>query len=166
MWTIGATDVNGRTGAFWVQVDLGTLKVIQHGVLGDPAGDIVFASLNVDANGGVGMAMSRGSASDYMSIYVTGRLASDPPNTLRPLVEAVAGRYVFIPPGWDLSSPGKGTGYSDYSTVVMDPSDPQLFWSFQEVPTNDCMPVEQNGGRYGTAWVAFRLAPAGGTPAR
>ena len=50
-------------------------------------------------------------------------------------------------------------------TVVMDPSDPALFWSYQELPTNDCMPVEKNGGKYGTAWVAFRIGAAGlGTP--
>ncbi len=41
--------------------------------------------------------------------------------------------------------------------VVVDPADPTLFWTYQEVPTNDCMPVETNGGKFGTAFVAFRL---------
>ncbi|MBE3123544.1 MAG: hypothetical protein IMZ65_01940 [Planctomycetes bacterium] len=160
VWAIAATDVNHRTGAFWVEIDLRTMKLVQHGTVGDPAADIVFASLNVDVNGNLGMAMNRSSASDYLSIYVTGRLASDPPNTLRPLVKAVEGRYVFIPKAWNLSSPGNGTGYMDFSTVVVDPSDPTLFWTYQEVPTHDCMPVETNGGKFGTAFVAFRVGQA------
>jgi len=49
-------------------------------------------------------------------------------------------------------------GYMDYSTVVVDPSEPTLFWTDQEVTTNDCLPIETNGGRFGTAWVGFRVA--------
>jgi hypothetical protein len=165
VWTIAATEIRNRTGSFWVQIDLATLKVVQQGSLGDGLADIVFASLNVDASGNMGIAMNRMSESEYPSVYVTGRLANDPPNTLRPLVKAVAGRYVYVPQGWtDFSSPNHpaargvmGTGYSDYSTVVMDPADPTLFWSYQEVTSNDCLPVDRNGGRFGTVWVAFRV---------
>ena len=38
------------------------------------------------------------------------------------------------------------------------PSEPTLFWTDQEVTTNDCLPIETNGGRFGTAWVGFRVA--------
>ncbi len=161
VWAIAATQVNDRTGAFWVEIDLKTMKLVQQGTVGDPTADIIFASLNVDANGNLGIAMNRTSESGYPSIYVTGRLASDPPGTLRPLVKAVAGRHVFIKEGWDLSTPGNGTNYMDFSTVVVDPADPTLFWTYQEVPTNDCMPVEQNGGKFGTAFVAFRVGVNG-----
>jgi hypothetical protein len=160
VWAIAATQVGSHTGAFWVEIDLKTLKLVQHGTLGDPAADIIFASLNVDVNANLGIAMNRTSDTDYPSIYVTGRLASDPPNTLRPMVKAVEGRYVFVPLKWDLSKPGNGTGYMDFSTVVVDPVDPTLFWTYQEVPTNDCLPVETNGGKFGTAFVAFRVGPA------
>lgn len=159
VWAIAATEVNNRTGAFWVQIDLKTMTLVQQGRVGDPAADIVFASLNVDAGGNLGIAMNRMSESEYPSIYVTGRVASDPPNTLRPMVKAVEGRYVFVPIKWDLSRAGNGTGYMDYSTVVVDPSDPTLFWSYQEVTANDCMPIQTNGGKFGTAWVAFRVGP-------
>jgi len=116
----------------------------------------------VDGNGSLGIAMNRMSATEYPSIYVTGRLATDPPNTLRPLVKAVEGRHVFVPYGWDLSKPGIGTGYMDYSTVVVDPADPTLFWTNQEVAANECLPVETNGGKFGTAFVAFRVGPGEG----
>jgi hypothetical protein len=165
VWAIAATDVNGRAGAFWVEVDPRAMKVVQHGLLGDPNAHIIFASLNVDSNGNLGIAMNRTSESSYPSAYVTGRFASDPPNTLRPLVKAVEGRYIFVKEGWDLSKPGnggtrlEGTNYMDFSTVVMDPADPTLFWTYQEVPTNDCTPVAINGGKFGTAFVAFRVGP-------
>ena len=116
-----ATEVGKRTGAFSVEIDLKTTKVVQQGTVGDPAADIIFASLNVDADGSLGIAMNRTSESEYPSIYVTGRLAADPPNALRPCVKAVEGRYVFVKEGWDLSTPGAGTNYMDFSTVVIDP---------------------------------------------
>lgn len=159
VWAIAATEVNNRTGSFWVEIDLRTLKLVQRGTVGAPDADVVFASLNVDGNGSLGIAMNRMSATEYPSIYVTGRLATDPKNTLRPLVKAVEGRHVFVPYGWDLSQPGIGTGYMDYSTVVVDPADPTLFWTNQEVAANECLPVETNGGKFGTAFVAFRVGP-------
>ena len=162
VWAIAATQVGDHTGAFWVEIALSGLKLVQQGTVGDPAADIIFASLNVDANGNLGIAMNRTSAREFASIYVTGRLAKDPPNTLRPMVKAVAGQYVFVKEGWDLSTPGSGTNYMDFSTVVVDPADPTLFWTYQEVPTNQCLPVDTNGGRFGTAFVAFRVG--GGRP--
>jgi hypothetical protein len=158
VWAIAATQVGSHTGAFWVEIDLKTMTLAQRGTVGDPAADIVFASANVDGHGNLGIAMNRMSATEYPSIWVTGRLASDPPNALRPMVRAVEGRHVFIPLKWDLSKPGNGTGYMDYSTVVVDPSDSSLFWTYQEVTTNDCLPVDPNGGRFGTSFVAFRVS--------
>jgi hypothetical protein len=105
------------------------MALVQQGTVADPNLDLVFASLGVDAGRNVGIAMNGMSTTTYPSIYVTGRLASDPPGTLRPLVKAVAGRCVFVPVKWDLSKPGNGTGYIDYSATIADPSDPVLFWS-------------------------------------
>ena len=164
LWTIAGAEVNNRTGAFWVQIDLRSMKLVQHGTLADPNGDILFPSLNVDANGNLGIGMSRTSIEEHPSIYVTGRLASDPPNTLRPLVRAVQGHYVHLRKESDLTKPGQNLAWSDYSTVVMDPSDPTLFWTYQEATTNETMPKEENGDKFGTHWVAWRVgAPAKGS---
>jgi len=157
LWTIAAAEVDNRTGAFWVQIDLTTMKLVQHGTLADPKADILFPSLNVDARGNLGVGMSRTSADEALSIYVTGRAASDPPNTLRPLVRAVQGRYVHFRRDTDLTKPGQNVSWSDYSTVVVDPSDPTLFWTFQEATTNETLPPETNADRYGTHWVAWRV---------
>ena len=157
LWTIAAAEVNQRDGAFWVQIDLHTMKLVQHGTLTDPNGDILFPSLNVDDRDNLGMGMSRTSHDEALSIYVTGRLASDPPNTLRPLVRAVQGHFVHYRNDIDLTKPGQSVSWSDYSTVVTDPSDPSLFWTFQEATTNETMPKE-NADSYGTHWVAWRIA--------
>jgi hypothetical protein len=129
----------------------------QHGTLSDPGADILFPSLSVDAKGNLGMAMIRTSAAEPASTYVTGRGHLDPPNTLRPLTRAVAGRYVFFQKTTDLTKPGQSAPNSDYSTTVADPFSPTMFWSYQLAATNDCMPPDTNGGRYGTNWVAFRV---------
>ncbi len=39
-------------------------------------------------------------------------------------------------------------------------SDPALSWTYQEVPASDGLPVDTNGGAFGTAFVAFRVGPA------
>ena len=163
VWTIAATEINNRVGAFWAQIDVKTMKLVQHGTLADPEADLLFPSLSVDARGNLGIAMSRTSATEALSTYVTGRLRTDPPNTLRPLVRAVQGRYVFFNKNTDLTKPGQGVPTSDYATTVLDPSDRTLFWSYQFAATNDCMPKETNAGRYATHWVAFRVDGAAAT---
>ena len=158
LWTIAAAEIGDRDGAFWVQIDLKTMKLVQHGTLSDPGGDLLFPSLNVDARGNVGIGMSRTSATEAPSIYVTGRLASDPPNTLRPLVRAVQGRAIHYRKDTDLTKPDQSVSWSDYSTVVTDPADPSVFWTFQEATTNDTMPKEK-ADSYGTHWVDWRVEP-------
>ena len=44
VWAIAATEVGHHTGAFWVEIDLKTMKVVQRGNVSDPVADIVFAS--------------------------------------------------------------------------------------------------------------------------
>lgn len=161
LWTVAAAQMGQRTGAFWVQIDLGTMTLVQHGTLADPDGDLLFPSLNVDRHGNMGIGMSRTSASEALSIYVTGRLAADPLNTLRPLVRAVQGRYVHYRKDTDLTKPGQTVSWSDFSTVIGDPADDSLFWTLQEATTNETWPRE-NADRYGTHWVAWRVGPSAG----
>ena len=165
LWTIAGAEIDNRDGAFWVQIDLKTMKLVQHGTLSDPGGDLLFPSLNVDARGNVGIGMSRTSATEALSIYVTGRLASDPPNTLRPLARAVQGHAIHYRKDTDLTKPDQKVSWSDYSTVVTDPSDPNLFWTFQEATTNETMPKEK-ADSYGTHWVAWRLGDSKGGKSR
>jgi hypothetical protein len=157
LWTVAAAEIGNRTGGFWVQIDLKTMRPVQHGTLADPEADLLFPSVNVDAKGNLGIGMSRTSAGEALSIYVTGRAASDPPNTLRPVVRAVQGRHVHLRRDTDLTKPGQSVSWSDYSTVVVDPSDPTLFWTYQEATTNETLPQETNADRYGTHWVAWRV---------
>ena len=158
LWTVAAAQMGASTGAFWVQVDLATKTLVQHGTLSDPEGDLLFPSINVDGKGNVGIGMSRTSATEHLSIYVTGRAPSDPPHTLRPLVRAVKGIAVHYRKDMDLTKPSNAS-WSDYSTVVVDPSDPTLFWTYQEAATNETWPPDK-ADRFGTHWVAWRVGAA------
>jgi len=160
VWTIAATEVNNRTGAFWVQIDLASMKLVQRGTLADADADLLFPSLNVDGDGNLGIAVMRTSANEAASTYVTGRLRSDPPNQLRPLVRAVEGRFPYFLKNTDLTKPNQGVPTSDFATAVLDPSDPTLIWSYQFAAINNCLPQQENGGRYATRWVAFRVGAA------
>jgi hypothetical protein len=157
LYTIAAAQVGERTGAFWVEIDLATMKLLQHGKLADPNLDILFPSINVDRNGTIGIGMSATSATVYPSIYVTGRLKSDPPNTLRPLVRVIEGKYAHLRKTTDLKKSGGNESWSDFSTVILDPVDQTTFWTLQESTTNPTIPQEQNGDRFGTHWVAWRV---------
>jgi hypothetical protein len=164
VWMIAATQVGAQPGAFWVQIDLKTLKVMQQGSLGDPSAALVFPSLNVDADGNVGIGLNRMSASEYPSVWVTGRLKTDPPGTVRPMVRAAAGSHVYLLVDWDTAAARAGVNYMDHSTVVVDPADPTLFWTYHVVTTQDMGPIDKDGkkvgtGAYGTMFVAWRVGP-------
>ncbi|MEO6239593.1 MAG: hypothetical protein ABIQ52_21565 [Vicinamibacterales bacterium] len=157
LYTIAAAQMGARAGAFWVEIELATMKLLQHGKLADPALDILFPSINVDRNGNIGLAMSATSATVYPSIYVTGRLKGDPPGTLRPLVRAVEGKYVHLRKTTDLQKPEQNESWSDFSTVILDSKDQSTFWTLQEATTNPTLPQEQNADRFGTHWVAWKV---------
>ncbi len=87
------------------------------------------ASLDNDGNLALGYSVSnRGNPTDpstfiFPSIRVTGRLASDPPNTLQPETSLISGG------GVQTSTSGR---WGDYSSMNVDPVDDCTFWYTQE----------------------------------
>jgi hypothetical protein len=158
VWSVAATDVNDRIGGFWFQIDAFTNKLVQHGTVADAQADLLFPSLSVDADGNLGIAVMRTSATEAASTYVTGRMRDDPANTLQPLARAVEGHYTYFNKNTDLTKPNQGAPTSDYANTSLDPNDRTLFWSNQFAATNNSLPQQENGGKYATHWVAFRVS--------
>jgi hypothetical protein len=77
-----------------------------------------FPALTADAGGNVAIVFGQSSRTEYASTYITGRLASDPPNTLRPARLLKAGTGALT---WGASA-GK-VQYGDYFGAAIDPSD-------------------------------------------
>jgi hypothetical protein len=110
--------------AAWVEFQTGgaSPSVVQQGVIHPATGvSTYFPGVGVDASGDLGMTYMESSASADVSMYVTGRLASDPVNTLQPATDVAAGNAAV--------NPGRG---GDYAGIALDPSAANTFWAANE----------------------------------
>jgi len=76
--------------------------LLQEGFIDDPKCDYLYPSLALDRAGNLGIGCSRLSQTEYPSVYVMMRAATDPPNTMRPPVLAVPGKTAYT---WGTSNP-------------------------------------------------------------
>ena len=139
------TEINGRIGFEWFEVRISDGAVLQQAEMSDPNADLIFPSVAVDSNGNLGIGYTKTSATEYPSIYLTGRLSTDPINTLRSPVLATAGTAGYA---CNLHDP---TGWGTYSSTVRDPSNPLTLWTYQEYANNS------NNCQWATHWVSFSL---------
>jgi hypothetical protein len=145
LWTICETEVNGRDGFFWVQIDVSGAapKLVQQGSFGDSSYDMIYPAIGVNESGDVGIGVIRSSATEFPSIYVMGRKAADPPGSLRAPVLGKAGTA-------DYACNGKAQ-LGDYSIAWPDPLDPTRFWYHDAYANNPASCA------FGTAWIEFDL---------
>jgi hypothetical protein len=132
LWTSHAvTDstVDAEAAVRWYEFDItglptATATLVQSGNV-DPGTGIHtwMPSINVDADGNMGLVFSVGGASQYAAIGYTGRRAGDASGTTLPMQTARAG-----------AGPYTGSGWGIYSGLAIDP-DGSTFWLFHEYPT-------------------------------
>ncbi len=91
-----------------------------------------MGSIAMNAAGDIGLAYSVSSSTMYPSIYFTGRKAADPLNSLT-IPEGIIQTGTVAMTG--------ATRWGDYTTMAIDPSDNQTFWTAQEFV-----------GTYGGTW--------------
>jgi hypothetical protein len=139
------TEIGSRIGFEWFEVRISDGTVLQQAQLSDPNADLIFPSVAVDSNGNLGIGYTKTSASEFPSVYLTGRLSTDPANTLRTPMLATAGTAAYA---CNLNNP---VGWGTYSSTVQDPSNPLTLWTYQEYANNG------NNCQWATHWVAFTL---------
>jgi len=108
----------------WVEIGTGgsSPTVTQQGVIHPATGvNTYFPAIGIDANGDLFMTYNQSSSSQYMSMYVTGRVPSDAPNTMEAPVEVQAGNTTL--------SPGRA---GDYNGIALDPSSSNSYWATAE----------------------------------
>jgi fibronectin type 3 domain-containing protein len=119
--------VGSDAAAAWFQFNTNGSRpaVVQQGVI-HPANGIstYMPSVAVDASGDLGLTYMESSGSEYVSMYVTGRLASDPAGTLEAPVRVVAGTGIT------------SNRVGDYSGISLDPSTANTFWAGNEYAQN------------------------------
>ncbi len=113
----------GLTLARWYQFSLAndTPSLVQSGDENRGAGvDTFFPAIDLNPAGDIGFSFIESSAQEFMSMYITGRSASDPAGTLAPAVLVHAGQANY-----------NGSRAGDYSGTAVDPADGS-FWSANE----------------------------------
>lgn len=144
LYTAVGSELGSRIGFHWFEVRVSDGAVLQSGTLADPSYDAMFPTVAIDGNGSLGIGFTKTSASEFPSVYVTGRLATDAPGTLRPPVLATAGTATY-------SCTMTPVGWGTYSSTVVDPSAPGTMWTYQEYGAS------ATACAWTTRWVAFQI---------
>jgi hypothetical protein len=109
------------SGERWYEIrdPNGTPKVFQQGTFTSGANSLWMGSIDMDKAGDMALGFSESNASTlHPSIAFTGRVPSDPPNTMESLAA------IFTAKG----SATDQSRWGDYSSMVIDPSDDCTFW--------------------------------------
>jgi hypothetical protein len=132
--------VGGLNLARWYEFNTSGTPALVPGQQGDiSAGSGVstsYPSIAIDPSGDIGMTFIQSSSSQPYSMYITGRLTSDPAGTMQPGAEVAAGV---------LPVPGAYRG-GDYSASEYDPVNTSQFWSANEYNTDNA----GNNSHWGT----------------
>ena len=123
----------GNDAIRWLRIDPEQNKVIESGVIEHPDLDLSYPSIAVNDHDDVVIGVSGSSETQYGSAYaLAGQTLGGVTffGDLELLVPGVADYYINAADYF----PGAGTrnGWNDYTTTVVDPSDPHTFWTFQE----------------------------------
>jgi hypothetical protein len=137
-----------RPGVLWYEVRISDGRLIQEGLEDSPDRDFIFPSVAVDGEGNLGIGCTGTSETEFPSVYVMMRSATDPANTMRRPVAAVPGTtsYHYAGP--------RAVNFSHYSTTCIDPSSPGLLWTCQAYSDS------KKDRQWCTAWAAFRISDA------
>ncbi len=120
------TMVDGHVAVSWIKLNEQTNQVIQEGVLSDPRFDFFQPSIAANAQGDIVISFTRsGSDPDgnLSAVAVVGHTLGDVTTFGNPflLKASDVGNYHYLNGRW-----------GDYMTTVVDPSDPRVFWTFQQ----------------------------------
>lgn len=126
--------------ARWYQFDTSstTPALMQQGTINPGAGVSTFyPSIEIASNGDIGMTFMQSSASEHMSMYLTGRTTSDPADTMAPGFLIKGGEATYK--SFDCFSGGAFTQdclTGDFSGIAVDPSANNVFCAANEYSTS------------------------------
>jgi hypothetical protein len=143
---------SSRPGILWYELRIRDGALLQEGFVDDPKSDYLHPSLAVDSRGNIGLGCTRTSETEFPSVYVMMHAATDPANTTRASILAVPGSTYYRYAGIE------AINLSHYSTTCIDPSNPDLLWTYQAYGTST---VDK---QWCTAWAAFSLPSSSTKP--
>ena len=140
LWTVrtlGQDFGSGNVSAIrWFQVDVSAwpneVSYLQDANFGADGTFFFMPAIMVDAYNNVALVYARSSTTEYASVYYTGRLASDPPNTLRSgiLLRAGSAAANYV----DRFGQNR---YGDFFGIASDPSDGTIWFVGEYAKTSN-----------------------------
>jgi hypothetical protein len=126
MYAVHSTSVGNNAALHWLKIDEHTNQVVQEGTISDPNYDYFFPSLAVNSKGDVVIAFTRsglGADGVLSDVALVGHTLGNLTTFGAPLLlkASTVGNYHFNSDRW-----------GDYSTTVVDPTDENIFWTFQQ----------------------------------
>ena len=126
-WGVETVANEGRAALRWFAIDASTNTVLQEGLIADPNKDFYTGSIAVNKFGDVVIGFNASSASQFASSYAVRGTTLNGVTTFGDPVMLKAGVAAYQQTG---GSPTARWG--DYSSTVVDPKNPFIFWTFQE----------------------------------
>ena len=126
-WGVYAAKAGERSGVRWFEVDLTTSAIVQSGTISDPALDLIHPSIAVNQFGDAVIGFTASGETLYPSAYAVVGDTKGGVTTFGSLLELKRGVSTYLA----RDSQGRNR-WGNYSTTVVDPSNPLHFWTFQE----------------------------------
>jgi hypothetical protein len=155
-------DTNEAT-AYWGQISTsGTPSLVQGATIGgdtdiSPDTYTSYASIAVNADGGILVGFTASSSSMFPSTYFVNQSPTDALNSMRPASLIKAGEASYVRTFGTQANPNTNR-WGDYSATVVDP-DEACFWVYNKYATTQGTPtgtgVDEENGRYLTAFAHF-----------
>jgi len=111
--------------AHWFQVEAATGSLLQQGIYGANGSYYSFPAVMPDDNGNMVMTFSRCGATEFGSIYFTGRRATDALGTLQSSTLLIAGTSYYVKK--DRNGINR---WGDYAGIASDPMNSGLIWFY------------------------------------
>lgn len=126
LWGVQTVQSAGRNALRWFQLDALTNALLQQGLIADPNLDFYYGSIAVNDFNDVMIGFNGSGENQFASSYaVLGHTANGATRFDDPLLlKAGAASYQVVLDGRNR--------WGNYSTTVVDPTNPRSFWTFQE----------------------------------
>ncbi|MBI3851311.1 MAG: hypothetical protein HY298_13705 [Verrucomicrobia bacterium] len=137
LFAVHNTELNDRIAIRWYRINATTGALLESGTLADPDLDLFFPSIAANSSGTVVIAYNGSSAGTYVSCYASAGQTINGVTTFgnRILLQSGLDNYhdlldIFA----QLFGEVVDSRWGDYSTLSVDPNDPNRFWSIQMYP--------------------------------
>jgi len=140
LYAVHNTEVNGRVAIRWYRISTATHALMESGTIADPNLDLFFPSIAANPGGTVVIGYNGSSISTFVSCFtivgatVNGVTTFGSPMLLQSGVASYHDLNEIL--AQLLDEPVTDSRWGDYSSLSVDPDDPNRFWSIQMYPSD------------------------------